>query len=132
MISDAFFILLIEDAVQKVRSLARDDILDRVERADKNMNRVRAVFRYDRRLPNISAILVKIWKTMVDDDRKLKEVFQNLPWHASGEEKTSEKRYAGPCFHQQGWADSMKMVSRGVGGQAVDSVHSPTSGRAQC
>ena len=44
MISDAFFILLIEDEVQKVRSLARDDILDRVERSDKNIKRVRAVF----------------------------------------------------------------------------------------
>ena len=39
MISKAFFILLIEDAVQKVRSLARDDILDKVERGDKNINR---------------------------------------------------------------------------------------------
>ena len=69
----------VEDAIQKVRVLARDDILDRVERDDKSMNRVRAVFKYDRRLPNISAILFKNWKTMVEDDRRLKEVFPEPP-----------------------------------------------------
>ena len=69
----------VEDAIQKVQGLARDDMLYKVERADKNSNRVRAVFRYDRRLPNISAILIKNWKTMVEDDRRLKDVFPEPP-----------------------------------------------------
>ena len=68
----------VEDAIEKVRSLAREDILAKVERVNNN-NRVRAVFRYDRILPNISAILLKNWNTMVEDDRRLKEVFKEPP-----------------------------------------------------
>ena len=69
----------VQEPIKKVGCLARDDMLDKVQRADKNMNRVRAVFRYDRRLPNISDILIKNWKTMVEDDRRLKDVFPEPP-----------------------------------------------------
>ena len=69
----------VEDSINKVRSVTREAILDKVERDSKNNNRVRAVFRYDRRLPNISAILLKNWKTMTEDDRRLKEVYPDPP-----------------------------------------------------
>ena len=40
---------IIDNAIDKVKELRRVDILDKVVREDKNMNRVRAVFRYDLR-----------------------------------------------------------------------------------
>ena len=69
----------VEEAINKVRELNREDILQKVTREDKNKNRVRAVFLYDRRLPNISAIMIKNWKTMLTDDSRLKKVFQEPP-----------------------------------------------------
>ena len=55
----------VEEAIEKVRVQDRERMLVRVEGRSKNENRVRAVFRYDRKLPNISAILNKSWKTMI-------------------------------------------------------------------
>ena len=46
---------------------------------DKNKNRVRAVFRYNRRLPDVSSILRKNWKTMVSDKIRLLKVFPEPP-----------------------------------------------------
>ena len=77
-----------DDSINRVRSLSREDILDKVERDSENNNKVRAVFRYGRRLPNISVILLKNWKTVTEDDRRLREVYPDPPmaqWH-KGEE----------------------------------------------
>ena len=41
--------------------------------------RVRAMFRFDRRLPNLSSIFVKHWKTMLEEDSRLKPVFEKPP-----------------------------------------------------
>ena len=49
---------------------------------DKNNIRVRAVFRYDRRLPDVSGIMRKNGKTMVSDDIRLIKVFPNHQWYA--------------------------------------------------
>ena len=40
----------------------------------KNEGRVRAIFKFDRRLPNLSAIFKSNWNTMVSDDIRLRSV----------------------------------------------------------
>ena len=68
-----------ENSINKLKDLWREDILEKVVQTDKNKNRVRAVFRFDRRLPDIASILRKIWKTMVSDDIRLLNVFPEPP-----------------------------------------------------
>ena len=48
-------------------------------RDNKNQDRVRAVFRFDKRLPNLSSIFTKNWDIMCKDDIRLKSVFPNPP-----------------------------------------------------
>ena len=48
---------VVDTAINRVRELKMEDILQRVVREDENKNRVRGVFRFDRRLPNLSAIM---------------------------------------------------------------------------
>ena len=55
---------MVVNSIDKVKNLRRDDILEKVVQTDNNQNRVRAVFRYDRRLPDVSSILKRNWKTM--------------------------------------------------------------------
>ena len=60
--------------------LDRDAMLEKVVREDQGtQERVRAVFRFDRRLPNLSAIFRKNWQTMVEDDKRLLKVFPKPP-----------------------------------------------------
>ena len=66
----------VDYAIRRVVGLARQDILDKVQRGSKNEGRVRAMFRFDRRLPNLPSIFVKHWKTMLEEDSKLKPVFE--------------------------------------------------------
>ena len=70
---------MVDNAIIKVKELRRQDILERVVRTDKNSNQARAVFRYDRRLPDISTILKKNWRTMTSDDTRLLKVFPHPP-----------------------------------------------------
>ena len=44
----------VENAIAKVRVLDRQDILSKVIRVNNNSDRVRAVFKFDRRLPILS------------------------------------------------------------------------------
>ena len=66
---------LIDQAFNKIRGLDRETTLTKVVRADTNEGRVRAVFRFDLRLPNLSAIFHKNWDIMVSEDVRLKSVF---------------------------------------------------------
>ena len=70
---------MVVNSIDKVKNLRRDDILEKVVQTDNNQNRVRAVFRYDRRLPDVSSILKRNWKTMVSDDMRLLKVFPEPP-----------------------------------------------------
>ena len=70
---------MVDNSINKVKELRRLDILDKVVRKDKNSTRVRAVFQYDRRLPDISTILRKNWRTMTTDDTRLLKVFPEPP-----------------------------------------------------
>ena len=65
--------------MDKVRQLNREDVLEKVARKDNNTNRVRAIFRFDSRLPNLSAILRRKWQTMIDDDRRLLGAYPQPP-----------------------------------------------------
>jgi hypothetical protein len=49
--------------------------LDKVVRVNMNEGRVRAVFRFDMRLPNLYAIFHKNWEIMVSEEIRLKSVF---------------------------------------------------------
>ena len=69
----------VESAVDRVRQLDRDSILEKVIRLDNNSDRVRAVFKFDRRLPSLSVIFRKNWQTMVTDDRRLLGPFPGPP-----------------------------------------------------
>ena len=59
---------MVDNSIDKVKDLRREDILKKVVQTEKNKNLVRAVFRYDMRLPDVSSILRKNWKIMVSDD----------------------------------------------------------------
>ena len=48
-------------------------------RDNKNQDRVRAVFRFDKRLPNLSSIFTKNWDIMCKVDIRLKSGFPNHP-----------------------------------------------------
>ena len=50
-----------------------------MERNQSSLDRVRAIFQYDRRLPNLSAIFTKHWRTMVAEDVRLKTAFPQAP-----------------------------------------------------
>ena len=70
---------VVEQAIKKVRDLKREDILKKVDREDKNKSRVRAVIRFDRRLPNICSILRKNWQTMIGYDSRMLKIFPEPP-----------------------------------------------------
>ena len=69
----------VDFAIEKVNKLKREDILDKLGKDMKNEGRVKAVFRFDRRLPELQSIFVKHWKTMVNEDSRMKTVFQEPP-----------------------------------------------------
>ena len=51
---------VVESALERVRGLEREAMLEKVVREnDKVLDRVRAIFRFDRRLPNLSGIFRK-------------------------------------------------------------------------
>jgi hypothetical protein len=70
---------LVSNAIENVKELKREQVLQKVQRADSQGNRVRAIFRYDKRLPNLSSIFKRDWQTMVDDDQRLLEVYPDPP-----------------------------------------------------
>ena len=70
---------VIDSAIDRVRSMDRETMLRRVVRVDKQENRVRAVFKFDSRLPNLPALFSKNWKTMVNYDLRLLKVFPEPP-----------------------------------------------------
>ena len=74
--------------MNNVRQLNREDVLEKVARKDNNTNRVRAIFRFDSRLPNLSAILRRKWQTMIDDDRRLLGAYPSHQWYATREGRT--------------------------------------------
>ena len=70
---------VINSALDRVRQLDRHVMLEKVERNDQREHRVRAVFEYDKRLPNLSGIMRKNWQTMVQEDKRLLKVFPQPP-----------------------------------------------------
>ena len=66
---------IIDNAFEKIRVLDRDKTLEKVVRVSDNEKRVRALFQFDLRLPNLSAIFRKNWQLMVSEDIRLKSVF---------------------------------------------------------
>ena len=70
---------MVDNALVKVRQLDRSKILHRVVRENSTCDRVKAVFRYDKRLPCLSAIFTKHWRVMVADDKRLVQVFPKPP-----------------------------------------------------
>ena len=69
----------VDSAIRKVSELNREDILDKLEKGLKNEGRVRAIFRFDGRLPELQPIFAKHWKTMINEDSRLKSVFVEPP-----------------------------------------------------
>jgi hypothetical protein len=71
----------IEDSISKVKTLRRGDVLKRVERnTEENQNqRLRAIFKFDQRLPNLSKIMHTNWQTLLSDDSRLLSVFPEPP-----------------------------------------------------
>ena len=59
--------------------MERVDMLKRVDKDNKNSGRVRAIFRFDRKLPSISRIMRRNWKMMVGDDVRLLKAFPEPP-----------------------------------------------------
>ena len=70
---------VIENAFNKIKGLDRDETLAKVVRENVNEGRVRAVFRFDMRLPSLSSIFHKNWETMLSEDIRLKSVFPKPP-----------------------------------------------------
>ena len=59
----------VDDAIAKDDCLDRENILDKVHRETKN----------DSRLPNLPSIFKKHWKTMIEEDSRLRPVFSKPP-----------------------------------------------------
>ena len=70
---------IMDNAIEKVKLLKREDVLQRVDRVDKMVGRVRAVFKFDKRLPDLPAIFKRNWQTMIDDDQRLLAAFPEPP-----------------------------------------------------
>ena len=71
---------MIESALERVRTLERSSMLEKVVRQNSEArDRVRAIFKFDRRLPNLSGIFKKTWQVMVNDDKRLLKVFPKPP-----------------------------------------------------
>ena len=69
---------VIEAAFEKVKQLERATTLSRVVR-EKKEDRVKAIFKFDKRLPDISGIMKRNYEVMVGDDKRLKNVFGAPP-----------------------------------------------------
>ena len=69
---------IIEAAIQKARNIPRKEALKKVHR-EKTSTRPVFIINFDPRLPSISGIVNKHWRTMVQDPR-LKEIFPKPPW----------------------------------------------------
>ena len=69
----------VNNSIEKVKELKRESVLGRVQKVDKQVGRVRAVFKFDKRNPNLSSLFRNNWQTMVEDDRRLLEVFPQPP-----------------------------------------------------
>ena len=69
---------VIEAAFEKVKQLERATTLSRVVR-EKKEDRVKAIFKFDKRLPDISGIMKRNYEVMVADDKRLKNVFGAPP-----------------------------------------------------
>ena len=61
-------------------SLDREDAIKKVVREDKVDKRVRYTTNYDPKMPDLSPILVKNWKIMVEADQRLRTPFPS-PHH---------------------------------------------------
>ena len=70
---------MINNAFDKVRSITREEALKKVVRIDENEGRVRAIFQFDMRLPNLSSIFIKHWKIMISEDVRLKDIYPKPP-----------------------------------------------------
>ena len=94
------------------------DILENDVRVDKRKDRVRAVFRFDMRLPNLSAIFRKNWQAMVSDDLRLHPVYPKPPRICY----TRGKNYVGlkyPQLEQELLQEERKMGSGSVAGHRL-------------
>ena len=69
----------IDSAIKKVNLLKRDDVLDKIEKESENKGRVKAKFKFDRRLRDLQSIVIKYWKTMISENSRLKAVFTEPP-----------------------------------------------------
>jgi hypothetical protein len=78
---------VIDNAFDKVREIGREETLEKVSRENKNEGRVRALFMFDMRLPNLSGIFRKNWQTMVSEDIRLQSVFPQPPMVCYSREK---------------------------------------------
>jgi hypothetical protein len=69
---------IINVAVEKDRAIPRIEALKKVEK-DKTNQRPVFVVQYDPRLPSITSIVRKHWRSMVNQDPQLKETFPLAP-----------------------------------------------------
>ena len=70
---------VIDNAIEKVKVLDRNEMLQKVVRNNDNEGRVRGVFKFDKRLPHLSSIFTKNWNIMCGDDIRLRSVFPKPP-----------------------------------------------------
>ena len=68
---------VINEAVEKARKIPREDALKRVE--NNSTQRPVFVVQYDPRLPSITSITRRHWRSMITRDPKLQEIFPDPP-----------------------------------------------------
>ena len=68
---------IVTGALEKARNIPREEAIKKVER--KSQQRPVLVIQYDPRLPSITNIARRHWRTMVSMDPKLQEVFPEPP-----------------------------------------------------
>ena len=69
---------VVNTAIERARSVSREDALKKTEKTTNNQRPV-FVIQYDPRLPSITSIVKKHWRTMTSLDPQLKETFPLPP-----------------------------------------------------
>ena len=70
---------VIDAAINRARSLDRNETLKKVEKCRDEENRVRFIVKYDPRLPDLGKILKENHKVILESDQRLKEAFPKPP-----------------------------------------------------
>jgi hypothetical protein len=90
LLSRQYRVGMVESAINRAKAISRDNALKKVMSSHQPFRRPVLAVPYDPRLPRIQSIQAKHWRSMITQDRYLKDVFPQLPLTAYTRQNTSE------------------------------------------